>query len=98
MKLFIPEAANHFVFAVVPINAKEGTAPEYKIAPGPDNETSFQRNLANKYRMAAPTVAGRYDELGRYMVYNAPIDGIRPGKYVLHPHSNDERKREEAFS
>lgn len=85
MNLYAPDAINFFVFAVVPSNAKEGTASEYKAAPGPDIETAFQRNLGAKFRMASPHACGRYDDLGRYCVYQPPVEGIRPGKFILHP-------------
>ena len=97
MKLYESEARNTFVFAVVGSNAKEGTAPEYKCAPGTDIESAFQRNLGGKYRMAAPYCMGRYDDLGRYMTYCPPVDGVRPGKFVMHPIAEQEHKASRGY-
>jgi hypothetical protein len=41
---------------------------------------------------------GRYDEFGRYMTHKPAIEGVSPGRFVLHPFADEERKREEAFS
>jgi hypothetical protein len=41
---------------------------------------------------------GRYDEFGRYMTYKPPVEGSTPGRFVLHPFAEEERKREEAFA
>ena len=97
MNLYSPDAVDFFVFAVVANNAKEGSATEYKAAPGPDMETAFQRNLGMKYKMAAPHCMGRFDHLGRYMTYQPPVEGIRPGKFILHPLADAEYIAQRAY-
>ena len=43
-------------------------------------------------RNAYPHCMGRYDELGRYCVYKPAIEGVSPGKFVLHPLAAEEKK------
>ncbi len=43
MKLFEPEAAEHFVFAVVPMNAKEGAMPDFKAIRAGDMESALNQ-------------------------------------------------------
>ena len=97
MKLYEPEAAERFVFAVVANNAKGASAAEYKAAPGPDIETAFQNNLGARYQSAAPHCVGRYDHLGRFETYCPPVEGIRPGRFVLHPRADEEYKATRAY-
>ena len=92
MKLFSAPDANHFVFAVVPKNAKEGTAPTYVAIQGVDLETAEKQIDQRNHRPAYPFVMGRYDEKGRYMTYKPPIEGITPGRFVLHPMADEEFK------
>ncbi len=40
MKLFEPEAAEHFVFATIPVNAKPGAVAEYKAIRAGDMESA----------------------------------------------------------
>ena len=37
-------------------------------------------------------------EFGRYCTYCPPIDGVTPGKFVLHPWAEADRKREDLYS
>ena len=98
MKLYNPENKNAFVFAVVPKNAKEGTQPTYQAVGGHDVEDCLRRidNKGNKNAYQYPM--GRYDEFGRYCTYTPPIEGVKPGKFVLHPYAEDDRKKAEAYS
>ena len=98
MKLFSPETKNQFVFAVLPKAAKEGTAPAYRTVDAYDFDEANRKLEKFQLRNAYPYPIGRYDEFGRYMTYKPPVDGVTPGRFVLHPHSEEERKREEAFS
>lgn len=97
MKLFSTEDSNCFVFAVVPMNAKEGTPAEYKAIKAPDIESALRNIDDRKHRPAAPHCMGRYDELGRYMTYQPPVEGIRPGKFILHPLADKEYKESRAY-
>lgn len=85
MKLFDPENANGFVFAVVSIAAKEGTPPDFRCIAGGDIEACLRSIDAAKLRNAYPHCMGRYDELGRYCTYKPPIEDVTPGKFQLHP-------------
>ena len=91
MKLFNPQAAKQFVFAVVSKNAKEGTPPEYKCC-GSDSIESCEAFIdAKALRNAYPYVMGRYDAEGRYCTYLPPVSGGMPGRFVLHPLAEAER-------
>ena len=98
MKLYNPEAKNTFVFAVVPKNAKEGAQPTYQCVSGSDVDSCLQTIDSRGNKNAYQHVMGRYDEFGRYCTYCPPIDGVKPGKFVLHPMAEAERKREEAYA
>jgi len=93
MKLFHPDSANKFVIAAVPNNAREGTDPTYVAVKAGGIEQAEQSLLADQrapMRSAYPYVLGRYDEKGRYMTYKPPIDGVTPGRFVVHPLAQQE--------
>lgn len=98
MKLFSPDTKNQFVFAVLPKAAKEGTAPAYRTVDAYDFEEANRKLEKFQLRNAYPYPVGRYDEFGRYMTYKPPVEGVTPGRFVLHPFADQERKREEAFA
>jgi len=98
MKLFSPESRNQFVFAVLPKAAKEGTAPAFRTVDADDFDEAQRKLDKFQLRNAYPYCVGRYDEFGRYMTHKPAIEGVRPGRFVLHPFADEERKREEAFS
>lgn len=85
MKLFDKEAPNRFVCAVVPKAAREGVAPTYVAIQANDIESALNQIDTKQQRHAYPYVMGRYDDRGCYMVYKPPIDGVTPGRFVLHP-------------
>lgn len=92
MKLYNPQEANQFVFAVVAKNARDGTPPDYK-ACGSESIEACERHIDSKaMRNAYPHCMGRYDELGRYCVYKPALEGVAPGKFVLHPLAAEEKK------
>ena len=91
MKLFEPEAAEHFVFAVVPMSAKEGAMPDYKCIRAGDMESALNQ-MDGRVRPAAPHCTGRYDHLGRFCTYCPAIEGVLPGRFVLHPQADAEYK------
>jgi len=91
MKLFEPEAAEHFVFAVVPMNSKDGSLCEYKAVRAGDMESAMNQ-MDGRVRLAAPHCTGRYDHLGRFCTYCPPVEGIMPGRFVLHPAADAEYK------
>ena len=68
MKLFEPDAAESFVFAVVPMAAKEGVQPDYKCIRAGDMESALNQ-MDGRVRPAAPYCMGRFDHLGRYCTY-----------------------------
>jgi len=92
MKLFDPKNANGWVFASVAKNAKEGTAPTYGCIQAGALEDAERQLDAKALRNAYPYVVGRYDADGRYCTYKPPIEGVTPGRFVLHPMAEDERK------
>lgn len=94
MKLYEPQAANHFVFATVPFTAREGTAPDYKAISAQSVDAALNQLDAAKLRSAYPHPVGRYDEHGRYCTYVPAIEGIKPARFVLHPLAQEEHKRE----
>lgn len=97
MKLFNPQSANAFVFAAVAPNAREGTDPTYVAIHAGGIEEAENSMLADKkapLRNAYPYVMGRYDERGCYMTYCPPIEGVKPGRFVLHPLAEDEMRKE----
>lgn len=95
MKLYEPQAANHFVFATVSITAREGTAPDYKAISAQSIDAALNQLDASRLRSAYPYPLGRYDEHGRYCTYTPPIEGVTPGRFVLHPLAYEEHKREQ---
>lgn len=97
MKLFSPDDRDCFVFAVVPVNAKEGTPPEYKAIQASGVEQAMRVIDDRRCRLAAPHCMGRYDHLGRYMTYQPPVEGVRPGKFILHPLADQEYKASRDF-
>ena len=93
MKLFNPDSANKFVIAAASANAREGTDPTYVAVMAGSIEQAEQSLHADKkapMRPVYPYVLGRYDEKGRYMTYKPPIDGVTPGRFVLHPLAQEE--------
>lgn len=98
MKLFNPDLKNQFVLAVLPKASKEGTAPAFRPVDALDFDEAERKLDKFQLRNVYPYPMGRYDEFGRYMVYKPPIDGVTPGRFVLHPYADEERKREEAFA
>lgn len=85
MKLFDTREINQFVFAVVSKNAREGTPPEFKCC-GTDSIESCEKLIEQKgQRNAYPHCMGRYDEKGRYCIYKPPLEGVSPGRFVVHP-------------
>ena len=90
MKLYYPEAADKFVFAVTGKSDREGSAPKYMAGHGPDIESALNDLVKQGWKPAAPHCMGRYDDFGRYCTYKPPVDGIAPGKFVMHPAAQDE--------
>lgn len=77
-KLFQPDAANSFIWHVIPKNHKAGTAASFVGTKTPDPS-----NLINQgFILVNPVQMGRYDESGCYHTYKPPVDGVAPGKYV----------------
>ena len=97
MKLFNPSHADHFVFATCPKGYKEGTAPKYAPVKAVDVETAerqlFSERLINVYSYQV----GRYDQQGRFMTFQPPVEGIRPGKYIVHPLAQQEYETYRSF-
>ena len=98
MKLFSPELKNQLVYAVLPKASKEGAAPSFRPVDAMDFDEAERKLDKYQLRNVYPYPMGRYDEFGRYMVYKPPVDGLTPGRFVLHPYADEERKREEAFA
>ena len=92
MKPFDPELAGCFAYAVVAKNAREGTAPDYKPYKATSTESAERTIDQSGLRPAYPYVLGRYDEKGRYMTYKPPVEGVTPGRFVLHPMADEEFK------
>jgi len=97
MKLYNPSDADKFVFAVIGKNDKEGTPAKYISAPGSGMEDALNLLTKQGWKTAAPQCMGRYDEIGRYMTYQPPVEGIRPGKFIPHPIAQREYKEARAF-
>jgi hypothetical protein len=94
MKLYDPKNANGWVFAYAGKNAKEGAAPTYGCVQAESIEDA-ERYLEQKaLHSVYPYPMGKYDEFGRYCTYKPPVDGIAPGRFVLHPLAEEEHKRE----
>ena len=85
MKLFAPKLATQICYAVVGLKDKEGTAPRYISIKAADFEVAEAALFRDGQKSAYPYPLGRYDEQGRYCTYKPPIDGVAPGRYVLHP-------------
>lgn len=93
MKLFNPDSANKFVIAALPSSAREGTAPTYVAVQAggiEEAELSLITDKRSPMRPVYPYVLGRYDDKGRYMTYKPPIDGVTPGRFILHPFAQQE--------
>lgn len=97
MKLFNPVHADHFVFAVCKIGYKQGETPNYTPVKAVDVETAERQLFSGKLTNVYNYPVGRYDELGRYMTYQPPVEGIRPGKFILHPLAEKEYKESRAY-
>ena len=98
MKLFHPEYADHFIFAVCPKGYREGTKPNFAPVKAVDVETARSHLDSQRLVHVYPYVCGRFDEHGRYMTYCPPVDGVKPGKYLLHPLAAEEHKRQRAYA
>ena len=85
MKLYNPNLAKQFVFAVCPKGYKEGTKPSFVASAGADTEIAEQALATERLVNVYPHAMGRYDEEGFYCPYTPPIEGIKPGKFVRHP-------------
>ena len=92
MKLFNPESAGHFIYAVLPKTAREGTAPSYQAIAGTSFDDCEQRIERNGSRSVYPYPMGRYDDKGRYETYRPGIEGVRPGIFTIHPLAAEEEK------
>ena len=93
MKIFDPQEANRFVFAVVPKNAKEGTPPNYTTVQGGDVESCMRSIDGSPNRSCYPHCVGRYDEQGRYLTYKPPLENVerlQHGRFCLHPLAQQE--------
>ena len=93
MKLFNPSNKNGFVLAYVPKAAREGTSPTYGCIQAGSIEEAEKSLEQKAFRAVYPYVLGRYDEKGRYMTYKPPIDGVTPGRFVLHPLAQEEMNK-----
>ena len=92
MKLFEPEAAEHFVFAVVPISKQGGRSGLTTSAIRAGDMESALNQMDGRVRPAAPYCMGRFDHLGRYCTYCPSVEGIMPGRFILHPMADAEYK------
>ena len=97
MKLYQPDQREKFVFSVVGKNDREGFACKYIASAGGDIESAFSNLERQGWKHAAPHVMGKFDHLGRYETYCPPVEGIRPGKFVLHPLAEQEYKLTRTF-
>lgn len=93
MKLYNPQCVHQWVFAVVAQNAREGAQPTYATITAQDVESAEQQLHSQRMKNAYQHPMGKYDDLGRYCVYKPPIDGVSPGKFVVHPSANLEYKQ-----
>lgn len=92
MKLFAPEHSEKFVFAVTGKSDREGSASKYIAGLGGDLETALNELVKQGWKPAAPHCIGRYDDFGRYCTYKPPVEGITPGRFVMHPLAHEEYK------
>lgn len=90
MKLYRPDQADKFVFAVIGKSDREGSPPKFMAGPGGDIESALNDLVKQGWKPAVPHCMGKYDHLGRYETYCPPVDGIRPGRFVLHPMADAE--------
>ena len=98
MKLFRPDKKNQFVFAVVGKGDRDGAGAKYMSQVAASIDEALDLIIKQGFKPAAPHCMGRYDEFGRYCTYCPPIDGVTPGKFVLHPMADADRKREEFYA
>ena len=92
MKLYDPKNANGWVYAYVSKTAKDGTPPTYGCVQA-DSTDDAERYLEMKaFRNSYPYPLGRFDEQGRYCTYKPPVEGVTPGRFVLHPLAEEEHK------
>ncbi len=92
MKLYAPEHADKFVFAVIGKADREGSNAKFIAGSGGDAETALNDLVKQGWKPAAPHCMGRYDDFGRYCTYKPPVEGIFPGRFVIHPQAQDEFK------
>jgi hypothetical protein len=97
MKLFQNDQYDKLVYAVIGKNDREGTAPRY-IAIQSDNQESAEMAIEKMgLKSCYPYPMGRYDQVGRYETYKPAVDGVGPGRYVLHPLAQEEYLRDRPF-
>lgn len=94
MKMFDPKNAKGWVFASVAKSAREGTAPTYGCIQAESLEDAERQLDMKALRNAYPYALGRYDEQGRYCVYKPLVEGVTPGRFVLHPLAEQEHKEQ----
>lgn len=92
MRLYNPEHAGCFVYAVAPKNAKEGSPPVYQPISGMDFDDCQRRIEQRGNRSIHAHPVGRYDDVGRYCTYCPSVEGVQPGRFVLHPQAAREHK------
>lgn len=97
MKLFDPEMAGCFIYAVVQKNAKEGTPPDYKPYRASSMEAAERTIDGSGLRAVYPFVLGRYDTQGLYETYRPPVEGVTVGRFTPHPLAKDEMRKERGF-
>ena len=93
MKLFSPQNANAFVFAVVDAKAREGVAPNYNCVPGESVDDCLAYLDRSGKRSPYSYPMGRYDENGRYCTYKPPLENVerlQHGRFCLHPLAQQE--------
>jgi hypothetical protein len=93
MKLYDPRLLHQWVFAVVSQNAREGAQPTYVTVTADSTESAEQQLHSQRLKNAYQHPMGKYDDMGRYCIYKPPIEGLLPGKFVVHPSANLEYKQ-----
>ena len=97
MKLYQPDECEKFVFAVTGKGDRDGSGCKYISSAGGDIDSALNNLVRQGWKPAAPYVMGKFDHLGRYETYCPPVEGIRPGKFVLHPLAEQEYKAARAY-
>ena len=103
LKLFDYENRNKYVHQVFDNKERISPKTQYRLAGSPNfGETELGDPRFHYSPVSSEHAIGMYDEHGYYCTYCPPIQtpgvNVPVGRFVRHPWSEEERRRQEAFA